>query len=78
MTGPSRFRRRTHTVTAEQFIPGQPLSLEIEREGGRDYVPTPSGKMRVDPGDWIVTDERGTRILIRPDLFPKMFEPLET
>lgn len=69
------YRRRTHVVAAEQYVPGQPFSLNVDRKFGRDYVPTGYGtEMRVDPGDWVVTDERGTRIRIRPELFPRMFE----
>lgn len=78
--GPVLYRRRTISVLAEQFIPSRkPWPADVTKPDTLPWhtVQTPSGPIRVDPGDWIVTYADGLRIRITADLFPKMYEPAE-
>jgi hypothetical protein len=55
-------------VTAEQFWPNQPLPEgAFIGEGNVHQVDTSSGTVTLFPGDWIVTNETGARLVCRQE-----------
>lgn len=69
--------RKTQHVEAEQFFPDQqPWPKGVIEEGGY-FVDTLEGRLRVSPGDWIVTGARGERHPVKPDIFRETYEPVE-
>lgn len=79
--GPAPFyRRRAETVIAEQFIAKVkpwPGGVTFDERAGWHTMDTPSGPFRIKDGDWLVTRRDGIRFVIKPDMFPKMYEPCE-
>ncbi len=59
-----RFRKRPIIVTAYQ----------TDREL---IVQTLEGPLRAAPGDWIITGIRGEQYPCKPDIFEKLYEPVE-
>ena len=41
---------------------------------GWAFLPTPRGRITVEPGDWIVTDAAGDIRTYKPAVFARMFE----
>lgn len=73
-----RFRRRPEFVTAEQFLPDEqwPDCVELGSDGeARVKTPGPIS-FKIRPGNWIVTDERGIRIQMRPEQFQATYEQI--
>jgi hypothetical protein len=38
------------------------------------FVDTPEGRLRVDPGDWIITGIAGENYPCKPDIFQQLYE----
>lgn len=74
----SRYRRRPEEVTAEQFLPDRPWPscVEIGTDGWPRVKTGGPISFRIRPGNWIVTDERGIRIQMRPDDFAATYQPI--
>ena len=77
-----RYRRKSETVRAEQFIPEQlpwPDGMALDSGTGWHYHDDGSGgaKVRIKPGSWIVTNEAtGVRYTINNEIFQVMYEPI--
>jgi len=41
------------------------------------WIPTPEGGLLVCPGDWVITDADGSHHPCKPDLFERVYEPVE-
>lgn len=78
----TKFRMKPVVVTAEQWF------SDKEVEGVTDLVPdlglvanpvvyTPNGPVRIEPGEWIITDVAGERYPCRPEIFETMYEPAD-
>ncbi|MCK5012737.1 MAG: hypothetical protein KAS66_02870 [Candidatus Omnitrophica bacterium] len=62
----TKYRKKPVVIEAEQNI-----------SGGAVYINTLEGKMRADPGDWIITGIKGERYPIKPDIFEETYELVE-
>lgn len=73
-----RFRRRPEYVTAEQFWQDDKWPDCVERGAdGEPRVKTGGPiSFKIRDGNWIVTDERGIRIQMRPEFFEATYEPI--
>lgn len=81
-----RLRRPTIEVQAEQWFPGSPP--RDKRLGVRELdvrgLPTLgvfrsfAGELRVVPGDYIIIDDTGDRVLMAKAKFEAMYEPVES
>lgn len=83
-----KFRKRPIVVEAEQWFPGKELPGVVFTPGERgvDYgsgvlgmmvtIMTPEGRMRVSPGDWIITGIKGEKYPCKPDIFAATYEPV--
>jgi len=50
---------------------------EGERGIGYGYISTLEGRMRVSPGDWIITGVNGERYPCKPDIFNATYEAVD-
>ena len=57
----------------------KPVVIEAEQNtsNGAVYINTLEGKMRADPGDWIITGVKGERYPCKPDIFEETYELVE-
>jgi hypothetical protein len=58
-----RFRKRPLVVEAYQYFGQEPL-----------YIDTPEGRMRANPGDWIIVGVHGEKYPCKPDIFVETYE----
>lgn len=88
-----KFRKKTCVNEAEQWFPGKHVEgvQEMHHHDGKQsvsngygIVETLNGPTRVDPGDWIIVQQRpegsGTaidRYPCKPDIFAATYEPVE-
>jgi hypothetical protein len=52
----------------------------VTTDSGRDtngYVDTPEGRLRVEPGDWIITGVAGENYPCKPDVFERLYTPAD-
>jgi hypothetical protein len=61
----AKFRKKPVVIEAVQHLGNEPLFIE-----------TLEGKMRADPGDWIITGVKGERYPCKPDIFAVTYEPV--
>lgn len=47
-------------------------------ECGHAFIETLEGRMRVSPGDWIITGVQGEHYPCKPDIFAATYEAVET
>ena len=57
----------------------KPIVIEAEQNTseGAVYIDTLEGKMRADPGDWIITGVKGERYPRKPDIFEETYEAVD-
>ena len=74
-----QYRRRETIVTAEQFdAHAETWPDTVTKDcAGRFYVATPSGPIKINDRDWIVTHSNGMRLAIRPAIFAHMYEAVD-
>lgn len=63
MTKAKTFRKRPVLVKAYQHDGQRPI-----------FIDTLEGRMRADPGDWIVTGIRGEQYPVKPQVFAETYE----
>ena len=84
----ARYRKKPVVIEAEQWVapnPDDPASLQEDHlmvlYGGEDEVGpfgrinTLEGRMRVRPGDWIITGVAGEHYPIKDEIFQQTYEP---
>lgn len=60
----TKYRKRPVVIDAYQHRGDEPI-----------YIDTLEGRMRADPGDWIITGVRGEKYPCKPDIFEQTYEP---
>ncbi len=82
----AKFRKRPVTIEAVQWFPGTEIEgVTFSLLDGPDpaikfrapVVDTLEGKMRVSPGDWIITGVKGEQYPCKPDVFAATYERVE-
>lgn len=53
-----------------------PMPPQACSECGHDFIETLEGRMRVSPGDWIITGVAGECYPCKPDIFEATYEPV--
>jgi len=58
----------------------RPVLVRAYRHCGRNpiFINTLEGKMRADPGDWIITGVKGEQYPCKPDIFSATYEPVKS
>lgn len=51
-------------------------SIFVDKDGPHLFIRTPGRTMRVNSGDWIVTDSTGDHSLYSPESFSRLYEPV--
>jgi hypothetical protein len=41
------------------------------------YIDTPEGRLRVDPGDWVITGIAGENYPCKTDVFGRLYKPVD-
>lgn len=78
-----QFRKRPIVVHAQQFdsvTNPSPYGAVYVSGGGRYVLDTPSGRVQVDDGDWIIDNtatKPGNYYPCKPDVFEAVYEPVE-
>jgi hypothetical protein len=73
-----RYLKKQIVVEAEQWfkLGDHPAVTDSARDGG-GYIDTPEGRLRVDPGDWIITGIAGENYPCKPDVFQRLYTPAD-
>lgn len=74
-----RYLKKQVVVEAVQwFKPGDHPSVITETgNGSAAYVDTPEGRLRVEPGDWIITGVAGENYPCKPEIFKQLYTPAD-
>jgi hypothetical protein len=73
----ARYLKKSLVVDAAQwFKPGDhPAVLAELGQDAVGYIETPEGRLRVDPGDWVITGVSGENYPCKPDIFEQLYTP---
>jgi hypothetical protein len=65
------------TVEAVQWFKhgDHPAVLAESVRDANGYINTPEGRLRVVPGDWIITGIAGEHYPCKPDVFEQLYTP---
>jgi hypothetical protein len=71
----ARYMKKQIAVDAVQwFKPGDHQAVLAEPgQGGSAFIDTPEGRLRVEPGDWIITGVAGEHYPCKPDIFEQLY-----
>lgn len=74
-----RFVKKQMVVEAVQwFKHGDHDAVIADPENpGSGFIDTLEGRLRVGPGDWIITGVAGESYPVRPDIFEQLYEPAD-
>jgi len=72
---PARFLRKSLVIQAVQwFKHGDHAAVFADRAGSpTGHIETPEGRLRVDPGDWIITGVTGEHYPCKPHIFQQLY-----
>ncbi len=73
----ARYLKKSLVVEAVQwFKPGDhPAVLAGSAGDIVGYIETPEGRLRVEPGDWIITGIAGENYPCKPQIFEQLYKP---
>jgi hypothetical protein len=74
-----RYLKKQVVVEAVQwFKHGDHPAVTAEKgHDGIGYVDTPEGRLKVEPGDWIITGIAGENYPCKPDVFRRLYKPAD-
>lgn len=74
-----RYLKKQVIVEALQWFNhgDHPAVVAGPEEDGLGYVDTPEGRLRVNPGDWIITGIAGENYPCKPDVFQRLYKPAD-
>ena len=52
----------------------------VQAESSHDsfgFIDTLEGRLRVEPGDWVITGVAGENYPVKPDIFKKLYTPAD-
>jgi hypothetical protein len=70
------FRFRDPKVRVALSFRKKPVVIDAVQITAEQFVDTLEGRMRGNPGDWLVTGVEGEQYFVAQSIFPKTFEPL--
>jgi len=79
MTSMGRYVKKQMVVEAVQWF-GQgdhPAVLADSENDAIGYIDTPEGRLRVEPGTWIITGIAGESYPCKADIFEQIYEPAD-
>lgn len=74
-----RYVKKQMVVEAVQWFKHGDHPAVIADSAGEciGFVDTPEGRLRVEPGDWIITGVAGESYPCKPDVFEQLYEPAD-
>ena len=71
----ARYQKKSLVVEAVQwFKPGDHSAVVADSSAaGGNHIDTPEGRLRVEPGDWVITGVAGEHYPCKPDIFRKLY-----
>ena len=72
----ARYLKKSLVVEAVQwFKHGDHPAVAGSAEDAIGHIETPEGRLRVEPGDWIITGIAGENYPCKPDIFEQLYTP---
>jgi hypothetical protein len=69
-----RYLKKQVAVDAVQwFKPGDHPAVSAEAGETAGHIDTPEGRLRVEPGDWIITGVAGENYSCKPRIFERLY-----
>lgn len=70
-----RYLKKQVVVEAVQWFKhgDHPAVTAGSGHDGNGYIDTPEGRLRVDPGDWIITGVAGENYPCKPKVFERLY-----
>ena len=69
-----RYLKKQVAVEAVQwFKHGDHPAVAADSGDGAGYIETPEGRLRVEPGDWVITGIAGENYPCKPEIFKKLY-----
>jgi hypothetical protein len=73
-----RYLKKQVVVDAVQwFKHGDHPAVISESGDTAGYIDTPEGRLRVEPGDWVITGIAGEHYPCKPAIFKKLYTPAD-
>ena len=75
----ARYLKKQLVIEAVQWFKhgDHPAVLAGPGGDGFGYIDTPEGRLRVEPGDWVITGVAGEHYPCKPDIFAQLYTPDE-
>lgn len=74
----ARYMKKQVAVEAVQwFKPGDHPAVAAEPEDNSGYIETLEGRLRVEPGDWVITGIAGENYPCKPDIFAQLYTRID-
>ena len=75
----ARYLKKPFVVEAVQWFKHGDHPAVVAESLGEDvgYIDTPEGRLRVEPGDWIITGVAGENYPCKPDIFERLYTPAD-
>lgn len=72
-----RYLKKQFAVEAVQWFKhgDHPAVVREADEDGVGYIDTPEGRLRVEPGDWVITGVAGENYPCKADIFERLYTP---
>ena len=74
-----RFLKNQVVIEAVQWFNhgDHPAVIAKSGDDAVAYIDTPEGRLRVEPGDWIITGVAGENYPCKPDTFEQLYTPAD-
>lgn len=69
----ARYLKKQVVVEAVQWFKHGDHPAVAAEPDGTGCIDTPEGRLRVDPGDWIITGIAGENYPCKPDVFERLY-----
>ena len=75
----AQYLKKPFVVEAVQWFKHGDHPAVVAESLGEDvgYIDTPEGRLRVEPGDWIITGVAGENYPCKPDIFERLYTPAD-
>ena len=79
MRSMGRYLKKQVVVEAVQWFKhgDHPAVFSEPEDGDAGYIDTPEGRLRVEPGDWVITGIKGENYPCHPDVFRQLYTPAD-
>lgn len=72
-----KFRLRNQNARVASKFRKRPVVVDAVQITEEQHVDTLEGRMKGNPGDWLMTGVDGEKYFVARDIFPKTYEPAD-